>query len=66
MGGWKLHLQQQQTGIQIRKAAAPDAGPAPDWGAPDGTGGPHMNKGEGERGERAAPGQLGKPHGEAR
>ena len=65
MGGWKMHLQQQQAGIQLRKPA-PDAVSAPDWGAPDGTGGPHMNRGEGERGERAAPGQLGKPRREAR
>lgn len=65
MGGWKMHLQQQQAGIQLRKLVS-DADPAPDWGAPDGTGGPHMDEGEGARGERAAPGQLGKPRNQAR
>ena len=65
MDGWSLHLQQQQASIQLPKAA-PDADPGPDWGAPDGTGGPHMDEGEGARGERAAPGQLGKQRGQAR
>jgi hypothetical protein len=52
MDGWKMHLQQQQAGTQLPEEDA-------DWGAPNGTGGRHKD-GSGERGSRAAPGQLKK------